>query len=577
MPAPRRAADRLSMTARVLVIDDEAPIRRALAQIVRQAGYACDVVATPAAARRRLAAGDVDVALCDLDLKGAFGIEFLRAIGSEHPRTARVVVTWSDDPAVVGEALAAGAAGYVTKPFKTSDIQIALQQALVRREDDDARARAQERREAELRHRADLDPLTGLFNRRRFAEELDRYLRSCSRSGASGALLILDLDHFKVVNDSLGHPAGDDVLRRTARILRERLRSTDVLARLGGDEFAIVLADVSEATAMDVARELQAMLADPSLRPATGASFGVACFSGGGVTLGDDVMGDADAALFDAKEAGRGAVALFSGAKASSLTWVERIRGALADDKLVLHAQPIVDLRSGRVVQEELLVRMLDEDGTLIPPGAFLPTAERFGLIEAIDLSTLGRGLELASAGRSVAVNISAKTMQHDRMIELIEERARTGIDLSLVTIEITETSAISNMDLVRELAQRLSALGCRLALDDFGTGFGTFMYLKHLPIDAIKIDREFVGDLARSRPDQQMIKAMVQIARAAGQVVVAEGIEDVISLDLLRRFGVDHGQGFYLGRPAELSAHTPGLAEGAAQLYGSLREASAA
>jgi diguanylate cyclase (GGDEF)-like protein len=388
---------------------------------------------------------------------------------------------------------------------------------------------------------------------------------------------MLGLDHFKVVNDSLGHAAGDDVLRRTARILRGRLHSADLLARLGGDEFAILLSDVTEAVAMDVAAELQALLADPSLRPVTAASFGVACFSGVDPATPEDLLVDADAALFDAKEAGRGSVLRFTGRKASSLTWIERIRSAIAHNGLVLHSQPIVDLRSGAVVQEELLVRMRGDDGSLIPPGAFLPTAERFGLIAEIDGWTLGRALELAAAGRSVAVNISAHTMQDGRLIELIEDRATSGIDLSRITLEITETAAVSNIDLVRELAQRLSALGCRLALDDFGTGFGTFTYLQHLPIDAIKIDREFVGELARSGSDQQMVTAMVEIARAAGQRIVAEGIEDAVSLELLRSFGVDYGQGYYLARPGPLGAEQPKLSDGATQFYGSLAGAIAA
>jgi EAL domain-containing protein (putative c-di-GMP-specific phosphodiesterase class I) len=187
----------------------------------------------------------------------------------------------------------------------------------------------------------------------------------------------------------------------------------------------------------------------------------------------------------------------------------------------------------------------------------------------------LCRGLELAGCGRAVNVNVSARTMQDGRIIETIERGARDGIDPGLITIEITETSAVSNMDLVRELAERLAALGCGLALDDFGTGFGTFTYLKHLPITCIKIDRDFVKDLGTDRADQRMIKAIVEIARAAGQTTVAEGVEDVVSLDLLRRYGVDSAQGYYLARPSLLGADTPTLAEGATNLYGSLMQRS--
>lgn len=565
-----------SVPQQVLVIEDEPPVRRVLQRIVKSAGYECDAVGSGAAACKRLADGGVDVVLCDLRLRGESGLDLLGEIGRTHPDAARVAVTGLEDRSTVAAVLATGAAAYVTKPFKRSDIEVAVQSALRRRQEENARVRAETQMETELRYRADFDPLTGLFNRRRFSEELERHLRECSRSGRSGALLILDLDHFKVVNDSLGHAAGDSVLRRTARLAQGRLRETDILGRLGGDEFAVVLADVDRDGALTLATELQRLLAEPSLRPATGASIGVACFDGS-ERLAEDLMVEADQALFEAKEAGRGGVALFTGQRASSLTWVERIREALAKDRLTLHSQPIVDLRTGEVVQEELLVRMQDSDGSLIPPGTFLPTAERFGLIEAIDAWALGRALELAAAGRCVSVNLSPNTLQDGRVIEMIEDHAEAGRDLSRLVLEITETSAISNMDLVRELAERVVGLGCSIALDDFGTGFGTFTYLKHLPIHTIKIDREFVRELTQNRSDQQIIKAMVEIARASGRCTVAEGIEDVMALDMLRRFGVDRGQGYYLGRPAALSAEPARLSDGAASLYESLRASSAA
>jgi diguanylate cyclase (GGDEF)-like protein len=564
-----------SRGARVLVIDDDTQVRSVLERIVTNIGHVAEGVGTRAAAEARLAVGDIDVALCDLRLGEADGLELVRLITGIHAETAAVAVTAVEDPSVIAAALDAGATGYVTKPFKQSDIVVAIEQALRRKDADAARAREHERMEEELRQRADHDPLTGLFNRHRFGEELDRYLRLCSRSGGGGALLMCDLDHFKVVNDSLGHGAGDDVLRRTARLLRDRLRTTDIVARLGGDEFAIVLTGVSEQEALVVAHELRALLADPELRPATSASIGATYFSGNEPLVADDLMIAADAALFEAKERGRNAVVRYSGPRASSLTWIERIRKALDHDELVLYSQPIVDLRTRRVTHEELLIRMVGEDG-LVPPGAFLPTAERFGFMEEIDAWTLARALDLAAIGRSVNVNISAQTLQDGRMLETIEARVRAGLDASLLTIEITETSAISNIELVRQLADRLSKLGCGLALDDFGTGFGTFTYLKHLPIDYIKIDREFVRDLAHSKQDQQMIKAMVEIARAAGQQTVAEGVEDVIALDLLRRFGVDYAQGYYLAEPSPVDVcAAPELMPGAAKLFRSLSVAT--
>jgi EAL domain-containing protein (putative c-di-GMP-specific phosphodiesterase class I) len=306
-------------------------------------------------------------------------------------------------------------------------------------------------------------------------------------------------------------------------------------------------------------------------------SIGVATFAGRDGFVGDDLLVAADVALYEAKHAGRGRVATAARTGASSRSWIERIRCALDDEALVLHSQPIVALKTGRVLREELLVRMHGDDGEIIPPGAFLPTAERFNLIPEIDAWMLSQGLDLTRSGRPVNVNVSARTLQLGRIIETIEAGADSGADPSLVTIEITETSAVSNMHLVRELADRLAALGCGLALDDFGTGFGAFTYLKHLPITCIKIDREFVKALATDRADQRMIKAIVEIARAAGQVTVAEGVEDVVALDLLRRYGVDCAQGYYLARPSLVSTERPALTDGAAQLYGALAPTVAA
>jgi len=229
---------------------------------------------------------------------------------------------------------------------------------------------------------------------------------------------------------------------------------------------------------------------------------------------------------------------------------VNRIRMALATQGLVAYAQPIIDLATGQIATEELLVRMRGPDGSVIVPGEFLPAAERFGFIAELDMWMLDQALDLAAAGRAVNVNVSAQTLQEGSLPERIESRARTGTDPSLVTIEITETSAATNMDLIVGVAQRLATLGCGLALDDFGTGFGAFTYLKHLPITSIKIDRDFVCNVASDPSDQRIVKAIVEIARAAGQSTVAEGVEDGATLDLLRRLGVDCAQGYYLGVP---------------------------
>jgi diguanylate cyclase (GGDEF)-like protein len=566
--------------ARILVVDNEPVVRATLRRLLTAEGHAVECVESAEAALERLALGGIDVVLVDLQLgtHEGDGLDLLRAIGQRRRRPATVAVTGLADPGVAGEVFAAGAGGYVTKPFKPCDVAIAVQQAIRRLADDAELAERHRRREEELRTRADRDALTGLFNRRRFEEELERHLHLCSLTHADGALLLCDLDHFKLINDTMGHGAGDAVLRRVGSALTARLRSTDIVARLGGDEFAALLPGTSEQDAVEIARDLQAAVSQqPGAGPEVGMSIGVAAFGGDDGLVGDDLLAAADAALYEAKNSGRGNVGTWLRAKPSSRTWIERIRRALDDDGLVIHSQPIVALKTGQVVREELLVRMRGEAGELIAPDAFLPTAERFDFIQDIDVRVLETGLALSREGRAVNVNVSASTMQDDRIVETIERGARTGADPTLITIEITETSAASNMDLVCQLAGRLAELGCGLALDDFGTGFGTFTYLKHLPISCIKIDRDFVKNLAGDHADQRMIKAIVEIARAAGQITVAEGVEDVVSLDLLRRYGVDCAQGYYLARPALVVAEAPSLTGGAANLYGALARRVAA
>jgi EAL domain-containing protein (putative c-di-GMP-specific phosphodiesterase class I) len=247
-------------------------------------------------------------------------------------------------------------------------------------------------------------------------------------------------------------------------------------------------------------------------------------------------------------------VATFTGQQGQRLTWVGRVRRAIEKERLVLYAQPIVELAGGEQVGEELLVRMLDENGELVPPGAFLPTAERFGLIRDIDRWVVSRALELIAAGRSVSVNLSARSVSDPELTSRVEQGlGRAGADPARLTFEITETAATADMEEVRAFAERVRRLGCGLALDDFGTGFGSFIYLKHLPVCELKIDMDFVRGVRASEADRRLVQSIVMIARALGVRTVAEGVEDAATLNLLRDYGVDRAQGWHLGAPAPI------------------------
>lgn len=436
------------------------------------------------------------------------------------------------------------------------------------------------RYEENLHYLATHDPLTGLNNRASFAGQLDAHADLVRRYGSEGALLLLDLDHFKYVNDRLGHQAGDQVIARVAKVLAERTRDSDVLARLGGDEFAVLLPKADAKAAQHVATGLLAALrAERIAVPGAGdrtitASIGVALFEHGEGLTGEEVLVNADLAMYDAKEAGRNQMALESaghGEQAQArmqgrVSWAERIRVAIDEQRFTLLAQPIVDLTTGVVTQFEVLLRMLDEHGDLIPPSAFLSTAERLGMIREIDALVIARSLRaVAAAGPAIAdmrveINLSGASMGDPMILRVIErELSETSLDPARVIFEITETATIANIARAREFSDELAKLGCRFALDDFGAGFGSFYYLKHVHFDLLKIDGEFVRDAYRTRTDRLVIEAVVAIARGLGKQTIAEHVGDERTVALLRELGVDHGQGFFLGEPQPLERFLTG------------------
>jgi diguanylate cyclase (GGDEF)-like protein/PAS domain S-box-containing protein len=414
---------------------------------------------------------------------------------------------------------------------------------------------------------ADHDPLTGLLNRRSFSRDLDSHAARGARYGAEGALLVFDLDHFKYVNDTSGHQAGDVLIARVATVVKSRLREADALARLGGDEFAILLPRADAKEAQFVAEALLEAIRDEpvlvagSVRRRLSASFGIALFEAG--QTGEDVLVNADLAMYDAKEGGRDRVCAHPAASDGTqgvvrdrITWAERIGAAFEEDRFTLYAQPIVDLGSGEATQHELLVRMVGDDGELVQPETFLRTAERLDLVQRLDSWVVSQAFDLLASealvvGGALEINLSARTIGDRGLLELIDEKLETsGVDPSRLVFEITETAAIENMQAARVFGRHLSERGCRFALDDFGAGFGSFMYLKLLPFDFIKIDGEFVRSSVRNATDRLVIEAVVGIARGLGKLTVGEFIEDAPTLTLLRQLGVNFGQGYHLGEP---------------------------
>lgn len=409
---------------------------------------------------------------------------------------------------------------------------------------------------------AEEDPLTGLPNRRTLTRELEHQLAT----GVRGALLLLDLDNFKDINDLRGHPAGDRVMCTLSNLLRERLGDGQVLGRLGGDEFAVVLPGADEREAVEVADRLRNAVAAVPLAGGAGAtritvSAGVAKFDSG--ESWQAVLANADLALYASKDAGRNRVTVYDQGHymdtALRVTVLDRVRAALDNGHLALQAMPMVKLATGRMVGHELLLRLEDGRSPYLGPGEFLPAAERSDLVLDIDRWVAGTAIDALVAhpypGLRFNVNVSGRTLEDEDFGYFVLDRlAAAGVAPGRLGFEITETAAVTNLDAARSLAQQLRASGCRITLDDFGAGFGSFVHLKQLPITGVKIDGEFIRGIDYGSRDTVLVQGIVDIARGLGLSVVAEWVERSTQVDALARLGVRVAQGFHLGRPEPLS-----------------------
>ncbi len=431
-----------------------------------------------------------------------------------------------------------------------------------------ALARA-EKTEAELRYLADHDSLTGLLDRRRFRAELDQYVSFSARYGGQGAVMIIDIDGLKEVNDRLGHHAGDNLIRQIAAILRERVRTTDIVARLSGDEFAVLMPQTETSGALQLGEDLRASVAERAApspdAPNVTISVGITMFGSQGEAGSEMVLIAADQAMYRAKEEGRNRIALFQDPEEPqrqpqrAQTTSARIRDALTNDRLTLHTQPIHSLSSGGIERYELLLRMAGDNGDLLPAASFIEIAERAGMIQELDRWVIARAQELLvgreRAGQPVSlhVNLSGASMTDLSVLEYIERRLDEGdADPARLTFEITETAHVHDYEAAAGFADRLTEFGCEVAIDDYGAGFGPFHYLRKIPFDVIKIDGAFIRDMPNSDADQLTVRAIVSIAHGLGKTTIAEYVQDDVTTQMLREYGVDMAQGYHLGRPVD-------------------------
>jgi diguanylate cyclase (GGDEF)-like protein/PAS domain S-box-containing protein len=423
--------------------------------------------------------------------------------------------------------------------------------------------------EQRLSYLASHDTLTGLPNRHALERALEQAVAR-ARRGPTGALLFLDLDNFKLVNDTLGHAAGDQLLVALSQVLMERLRDGDILARIGGDEFAVLLEHATLGEAREVAERLRDSVDSYSYQMA-GRSFTLGVSIGLARILGRHepqiLLAQADTAMYTAKEGGRNRVAVYRPGESSlqglseANQWIPRIRDALRDDGLTLYFQPVFRLSDLSVNHHEALLRMTGPAGEIILPGEFIAAAERFGLMQPIDhwvVREAIRQLERYPEARLV-VNLSGHSRVDDDLMALIENELRAhGVEPARLGFEITETAAVQDLARAEFWVRRLKALGCQFALDDFGVGFTSFGYLRSLPVDQIKIDGSFIRNIDQDAGSRDIVLAMHSLARALGKETVAEAVENEATLAVLRGIGVTYVQGYYLGPPQPTLDRSP-------------------
>ena len=430
----------------------------------------------------------------------------------------------------------------------------------------------------QLSYQASHDSLTDLINRREFENRLMASTDVLSSDPEqTHALLYLDIDQFKVVNDTFGHIAGDALLKRIAEIVHSNIRSTDVLARLSGDEFGILLERCSEERAMEVAETIRGAV--EGYRFEWQDSFTTVRCSIGAVMITNEnkdvasLMSSADVACYSAKDMGRNQVHLYQDSDASmrheEMKWVSRISSAVEEDRLELFFQPIIGIgkANGKARGHyELLLRMRDEKGDLVSPDQFIPAAERYSLMSTLDRWVIREALaELADRGDggearyTIAINLSGTSLSEDRFLEdVIKELEKQKLPKGAICFEITETAAISNLSRVVHFMQSLKALGCKFSLDDFGSGLSSFTYLKNLPVDYLKIDGQFIRNVAEDSVDESMVKAIREVGHAMGIETIAERVETKQVLEKLGSLGIEFAQGYYIARPTSVASFEP-------------------
>ncbi len=555
----------------VLLVDDDEDdyvITRQLLSEIRNSQYDIEWITDYDTAVTAIGQSKHDVCLIDYNLGGHTGLELVRQIVELGCRMPIILLTGRDDHDVDIEAMSAGATDFLVKGQVSAPLlERAIRYSIERK-----------RTEQILADRAYIDDLTGLANRALFGNKLVEALANADRTQMLVVLINLDLDHFKDINDTLGHIAGDLLLKQVAERLRKCGRDTDTVARMGGDEFAIVAVNIKhDYDASVLAKRILEVLSEPfdldGHKVYTGASIGVTVYPSDDGDAGRLLM-NADLALYRAKATGRNTYQYFD-AEMNAQVQIRRtleidLRHAIERQELHLQYQPQVDLAMGRVLAVEALIRWNHAERGLVTPNEFIPIAEATGLIVPIGELVLRLACQQCRAWQQshspylrMAVNLSPVQFHRSDFVQTVTTvLEETGLNPRFLELEITESTIMRNVDKAIATLHELNDLGIQLAVDDFGTGYSSFNYLKQFPLKRLKIDQSFVQGLQSNADDRAIVEAIIKLGHSLHLTVIAEGVELYEQLDYLRQSGCDEGQGYYFSRPMTVEDTTKWLAE---------------
>jgi diguanylate cyclase (GGDEF)-like protein len=552
----------------VLVVDDDAGARAVLGDYLSMRGHDVTTVGDAETGWEAFQAHPFPIVLVDWRLPGMDGLQLCRRLraGPRGEAAVILVVTGLDQPENLSAVLEAGANDYVKKPLDLELLDVRMSFA----EREVAEIIERKRAQDELTHLALHDGLTNLPNRAVFYDRLHQAMLISRRNGSPLALLFLDLDRFKEVNDDFGHASGDVLLRQVGERLTTIVRASDTVARVGGDEFGVVLLSADREGACTMAQKVLKTLADPfsldGMIVNIGASVGIALYP----DHGDDaeaLVQHADTAMYQAKGASAG-FAIYSPAASEDprdgLTLIGELRRAISDGELAVHYQPRVNVATGRVIGAEALMRWHHRERGYIEPEQFVRAAEKTGLIVDLTAWLLNQAVAQAREWRrqglelSVAVKLAPRNFRDPQLpLQVGAALASHAADPSWLEIEVPETAITEGPKQALDALARLNALGVQLTVDHFGGGNSSLASLKHLPVHKLKIDKVLVADVAEDQNDSAVVRSMISLGHDLGFIVVAEGTEDELTWELLRNLHCDEAQGYYIARPmpaAELS-----------------------